>query len=67
MSEQTKQIKIGEGAFSLPFVLSFPTEKEWLDENKDLFPHMVEANRKELLKSVYREAKRIQRIEEKKK
>ena len=66
MTAETKQVRMNGAAYSLPHILSFATEKAFVDAHPDAFLNFQEKQRAELLKKIYQEAKRMQKADQKK-
>lgn len=66
MTAETKQVRMEGAAYSLPHILSFSTEKDFIEAHPEAFLQYREKQRAELLKKMYQEAKRMQKAEQKK-
>jgi hypothetical protein len=55
--EKILQIRMNGMAVAVPFILSFKTEKDFTDKC-DLATHLEATLRKDLLKAIYKEAKK---------
>lgn len=66
MTSEIKQVRMEGAAYSLPHILSFSTEKDFVEAHPEAFLEFREKQRAELLKKMYQEAKRLQKAEAKK-
>ena len=63
MTAEIKQVRMEGAAYSLPHILSFATERDFIEAHPEAFLQFREKQRAELLKKMYQEAKRMQKTE----